>query len=52
MADGTKSGLASGTNGSPQLMLDNDELTAKAKEMKLMFKEHIRAVEHIRSMLI
>ena len=32
MADGTKSGLASGTNGSPQLMLDNDELTAKAKE--------------------
>ncbi len=32
MADGAKSGLASGTSGSPQLTLDNDELAAKAKE--------------------
>ncbi len=31
MADGTKSGLASGTNGSPQLTLNNNEMTAKAK---------------------
>lgn len=32
MADGTKSGLASGTNGSPQLTLDNNELASKVKE--------------------
>lgn len=32
MADGAKSGLASGTSGSPQLTLDNNELAAKAKE--------------------
>ncbi|MCR4888633.1 MAG: hypothetical protein K5979_05560 [Ruminococcus sp.] len=32
MADGAKSGLASGTSGSPQLTLDNDELAAKAKD--------------------
>ena len=32
MADGKDSGLASGTSGSPQLSLDNDEIAAKAKE--------------------
>ena len=32
MADGAKSGLASGTSGSPQLTLDNAELANKAME--------------------
>jgi hypothetical protein len=32
MADGVKSGLASGTSGSPQISLQNEELAAKAKE--------------------
>jgi hypothetical protein len=34
MADGKDSGLASGTSGSPQLSLDNDEMAAKAKARK------------------
>ena len=32
MADGKDSGLAHGTNGSPQLTLENGEMAAKAKE--------------------
>ena len=32
MADGAKSGLASGTSGSPQLTLENNEIAEKAKE--------------------
>ena len=32
MADGTNTGLASGTSGSPQLSLQNEELVARAKE--------------------
>lgn len=47
MADGAKSGLASGTSGSPQLTLDNDELAAKAKENETTVQRIIPGKEGI-----
>ena len=41
MADGKDSGLASGTSGSPQLSLDNDEMTAKAKENEKNIQDNV-----------
>lgn len=40
MADGAKSGLASGTSGSPQLSLQNEELTATAKDNEAKASKH------------
>ena len=41
MADGKDSGLASGTSGSPQLSLDNDEMAAKAKENEKNIQDNV-----------